>query len=308
MHLKSLSHMKSSKTIAITTIAFLGLVACTENAHDFDASGTFEAEEFIISSEATGIIKELKIEEGQELSLGATVGYVDTTQLYLKRKQLQAQYQALLSKKPNVAVQLAALESQLKTQISEKERITKLVAGDAAPKKQLDDINASIDVIKSQIRAQQSSLKITIDGMSNDAYPLTVQIEQITDQLNKSTIRNPIVGTVLAQYARQFEMTSVGKPLYKIADLSSMILRVYITNDQLALVKLNQKVTVQTDDGTGGLKEAEGVITWINDKAEFTPKTIQTKDERANMVYAMKVNVKNDGQYKIGMYGQIKFK
>ncbi|MCO5239157.1 MAG: efflux RND transporter periplasmic adaptor subunit [Chitinophagaceae bacterium] len=283
------------------------LSACNDNKVSFDASGSFEAEETVISSEATGAIKRLEIEEGQTLEAGQRIGYIDSLQLYLKKRQLEAQVIAILGKKPNISVQLSALKEQLKTAEKEKTRVANLVKGDAATPKQLDDINAQIEVLKKQIEAQQSTLSISSEGLGKDVVPLQVQIEQLNDQLAKCNIINPANGTVLAKYAEPNEMTATGKPLYKIADLSNIILRAYITGDQLPQVKLNQKVKVLTDDGKGGYEETEGTITWINSKAEFTPKTIQTRDERANMVYAIKVKVKNDGTYKIGMYGEIKF-
>lgn len=290
----------------IIAIAII-MSACNANKVSFDASGSFEAEETIISSEATGTIKRFEIEEGQTLETGQNIGYIDSLQLYLKKKQLEAQVIAILGKKPNISVQLSALQSQLKTAEKEKTRVANLVKGDAATPKQLDDINAQIEVLKKQIEAQQSSLSISSDGLGKDVVPLQVQIEQLNDQLAKCNIINPTNGTVLAKYAETNEMTATGKPLYKIADLTNIILRAYITGNQLTQVKLNQKVKVHTDDGKGGYKETEGTIIWINDKAEFTPKTIQTKEERANMVYAIKVKVKNDGAYKVGMYGEISF-
>jgi HlyD family secretion protein len=241
------------------------------------------------------------------LEAGQNIGYIDSLQLYLKKKQLEAQVIAILGKKPNISVQLSALQTQLKTAEKEKTRVANLVKGDAATPKQLDDINAQIEVLKKQIEAQQSTLSISSEGLGKDVVPLQVQIEQLNDQLAKCNIINPTNGTVLTKYAETNEMTAVGKPLYKIADLTNIILRAYITGDQLTQVKLNQKVKVLTDDGKGGYKETEGTIIWINSKAEFTPKTIQTKDERANMVYAIKVKVKNDGTYKVGMYGEISF-
>ncbi|MBS1776167.1 MAG: HlyD family efflux transporter periplasmic adaptor subunit [Bacteroidetes bacterium] len=290
----------------IIAIAII-MSACNDNKVSYDASGSFEAEETIISSEATGTIKRLEIEEGQTLEAGQNIGFIDSLQLYLKKRQLEAQVIAILGKKPNIPVQLSALQEQLKTTEKEKIRITNLVKGDAATTKQLDDINAQIEVLKKQIEAQQSTLSISSEGIGKDIVPLQVQIEQLNDQLAKCNIINPTNGTVLAKYAETNEMTAIGKPLYKIADLSNIILRAYISGNQLTQVKLNQKVKVHTDDGKGGYKETEGIIIWINDKAEFTPKTIQTKDERANMVYAIKVKVKNDGAYKIGMYGEISF-
>lgn len=282
------------------------LFGCTEEK-TFDASGAFEADETIISAEASGILKEFKIEEGQELQAGEQIGYVDSVQLYLKKRQLEAQIIALTGRKPNIPLQLAALEEQLKTAEREQARIGNLVKADAATPKQLDDATAQVEVVKAQIKAQKSTLNISSQGISNDATPMEIQIAQLNDQLEKSKIINPINGTVLTKYAEQNEMTAPGKPLYKIADLSTIILRVYISGNQLPQVQLGQKVTVHTDNGEGGFDQTEGTISWINDKAEFTPKTIQTKDERANMVYAIKVNVPNDGKFKIGMYGEVNF-
>lgn len=297
------------KTI-LKNAVFAGLIlfatSCNKDVN-FDASGSFEAVEVIISAEANGVIKELNIEEGQNLQAGQNIGYIDSIQLFLKKKQLESQMAALLAKKPNIAVQLSALREQLKTAEIEQKRIINLVKSEAATTKQLDDINAQIEIIKKQIDAQKSTLSITSEGINKDILPLQVQMEQLADQLQKCKIINPLNGTVLTKYAVQNEMAIAGKALYKIADLSTIILRAYISGNQLSLIKLNQKVKVHTDDGSGGFREDEGTITWISDKAEFTPKTIQTKDERANMVYAVKIKMKNDGTYKIGMYGEIKF-
>ncbi len=301
--------MKKMKTISLILSAttVMVLTSCSNDKKNFDASGSFEAEETIISPEATGTIKQLTIEEGQNLTNGQSIGYIDSIQLYLKKKQLEAQINAILSKKPNVTVQLASLQEQLKTAEKEQKRIANLVKADAATTKQLDDINGNIEVIKKQIEAQKSSLEISSDGLNKEVMPLEIQIEQINDQLQKCKIINAVNGTVLSKYAETNEMASVGKPLYKIADLTTIILRAYISGNQLSQIKINQTVKVNTDDGNGGFKQTDGTIIWINDKAEFTPKTIQTKDERANMVYAIKVKVRNDGSYKIGMYGEIKF-
>jgi HlyD family secretion protein len=290
--------------------AFAGLIlfaTSCNNDVNFDASGSFEVVEVIISAEANGVIKELNIEEGQNLQTGQYIGYIDSIQLFLKKKQLESQMAALLAKKPNIAVQLSALQEQLKTAEIEQKRVSSLVKSEAATTKQLDDINAQIEFFKKQIDAQKSTLSITSEGINKDILPLQVQVEQLADQLQKCKIINPLNGTVLTKYAEQNEMAIAGKALYKIADLSDIILRVYISANQLPQVKLNQKVKVHTDDGSGGFREDEGTITWISDKAEFTPKTIQTKDERANMVYAVKIKMKNDGTYKIGMYGEINF-
>jgi HlyD family secretion protein len=299
--------MMKSLSILVIATSLLIFSSCKSKKNDFDASGAFEAEEILISSEASGTIKQFNIEEGQTLKAGQMIGYIDSIQLFLKKKQLEAQINALNSKKPNVSVQLASLEEQLKTAEREQKRIDNLVKANAGTAKQLDDINAQVEILKKQIEAQRSSLDISSGSISKDALPLKIQIEQINDQLEKCKIINPVNGTVLAKYVEANEMSSPGKPLYKIANLSTIILRAYITGDQMSSVKLNQIVKVLTDDGKGGYKETGGTITMINDKAEFTPKTIQTKDERANLVYAIKVNVKNDGSYKIGMYGEIKF-
>jgi len=295
------------KQLFLLTLTLLAFASCNNDKKNFDASGSFEAEETIISSEATGTIRQLNIEEGQVLKAGQELGYIDSTQLFLKKKQLEAQVKAVLSKRPDIHVQLATLEEQLKTAKKEQARVSSLVKAEAATTKQLDDINSNIEVLSRQIEAQRSTLSISSEGLNSESVPLEIQIEQVKDQLKKCRIVNPTEGTVLAKYAETNEMTASGKALYKIADLSGLVLRAYISGDQLPQVKLNQTVKVNTDDGKGGFKETTGLITWINDKAEFTPKTIQTKDERANLVYAIKVRVKNDGFYKIGMYGEIKF-
>jgi HlyD family secretion protein len=297
--------MKKSFLLFLTSAT---LLSCNNSEKEFDASGTFEAVETIISADATGTINAFDIEEGQLLASNQIIGYIDSTQLHLKKMQLESQVNALLSRKPDIGIQLAALNAQLVKANREKSRISNLLKEGAATPKQLDDINAEIELIKKQTEAQESSLSITKEGIGKDASPLYIQIRQIQDQLNKCKIINKTKGTVLTKYAEVNEMASQGKPLYKIADLSAIILRAYITGNQLPNVKLNQEVTVSTDDGKGGYKQTKGIITWISDKAEFTPKTIQTKDERANLVYALKVQVKNDGSYKIGMYGEIKFR
>ena len=299
--------MKFIKQLSLVITLLVAVQSCKNSDYNFDASGSFEAEETIISSEASGIIKELSIEEGQLLKAGQMIGYIDSTQLFLKKRQLLSQIKAVMSKKPNIPVQLASLQEQLKSAEKEQARIINLVKADAATGKQLDDINSQVIIIKNQITAQSSSLNISNESIDMETNPLSIQIDQINDQLQKCKIVNPINGTVLTKYAEANEMTAPGKPIYKIADLSTIILRAYITGDELASIKLNQQVKVHTDDGHGKFNESEGIVTWISDKAEFTPKTIQTKDERANMVYAIKINVKNDGKYKIGMYGEVLF-
>jgi len=299
--------MKKNTFIALG-IGFSTLfTSCNSDENNFDASGSFEATETIISSEAAGTLIAFNIEEGETVKKGQIIGSIDSTQLYLKKKQLEEQIASMLSKKPNISLQLSAFETQLKTANVEKMRVEKLVNDNAATRKQLDDINGQIAVIESQIAALKSSLTISSQGITNDANTIEIQIEQINDQLRKCRIVSPMDGTVLTTYANEHELTAPGKPLYKLADLNEIILRVYISGNQLTQVKLNQEVAVFTDNGKGEMVQSKGKITWISDKGEFTPKTIQTKDERANMVYAIKVKVKNDGRFKIGMYGEIQF-
>ncbi|MBF9254056.1 efflux RND transporter periplasmic adaptor subunit [Pontibacter sp. 172403-2] len=287
---------------------FLMLVtaSCNKQEDGFDASGTFEAEETIISSETAGTIEEFEVQEGQQLKAGQYIGYIDSLQLHLKKKQLEAQIAAVLSKKPDVAAQLAALQEQLSAARTEQKRISSMVAADAATPRQLDEISAQVKVLKSQIAAQKSSLGNSTQGITQETAALQVQVEQVNDQLAKSRLVNPVNGTVLTKYAEANEMAAPGKPLYRIADLSTMTLRAYITGSQLPQVELGQKVDILVGAGEEAYKTYQGTITWISDKAEFTPKTIQTKDERANLVYAVKIRVQNDGQLKRGMYAEVK--
>lgn len=308
--------MKSNLFLIILAIS---VAACTNKDNVYDASGTFEAVETIVSAEATGRIVALNIEEGQLLKAGQNVGYIDSVQLYLKKKQLEAQIRATGSRLPDIVAQTnvykqqqAVTQVRLDNLLYEQKRIQNLLKADAATPKQLDDITAQIkelqkqlDVIRKQDVAQASVLKTQTSGLRADVLPLYVQIEQINDQLAKSKIVNEVNGTVLSKYAETNEMAVSGKPLYKVADLSTIILRAYVTGDQLAKIKLNQKVKVLVDDADGKYRELGGEIEWISSKAEFTPKTIQTKDERANLVYALKIRVKNDGFLKIGMYGEV---
>ncbi|SHG45803.1 HlyD family secretion protein [Pedobacter caeni] len=292
--------------------AFLALPAglllflsCNQTKTDIIASGTFEGVETIVSAEVTGRIKSLNLEEGQVLKAGDTLGYIDSTQLYLKKKQLLAQVNAVLGKKPDIPVQLATYQEQLKQAIREQKRLSNLVKADAATPKQLDDANAQVAIIRKQINAQQSSLGISSSGLNKETLPLYSQIEQLNDQLSKSMLISELDGTVLTKYAEANEMAVTGKPLYKTADLSTLILRAYFTNNQLHHIKLGQKVKVLVDDDKGQYNTYNGQIEWISSKAEFTPKTIQTKDERANLVYAAKIRIRNDGYLKIGMYAEV---
>ncbi len=297
--------MKKQSLTVFSSAALCVVFSCRQAPEGFDASGVFEAVETIISAEANGRLKAFEIEEGQQLQAGQSIGYIDSMQLYLKKQQLLSQARAVLRKQPNIPIQLASLREQLKTAEREKQRTLNLLAGDAATAKQLDDIQAQIDVLQRQLAAQSSSLSISNDGLQHDAIPLQIQVQQLDDQLQKCRLVNPLTGTVLTKYAQAHELMSIGKPLYKIADLSSMVLKAYISATQLAQVRLNQKVKVFTD--MDSKVETEGLLFWISDQAEFTPKTIQTKEERVNKVYAIKVRVQNTGRYKIGMYGELKF-
>ncbi|WP_316836724.1 HlyD family secretion protein [Pedobacter nutrimenti] len=282
------------------------LISCNKSEDKYDASGTFEAVETIISAQASGTIKELNLEEGQTLQKGQTVGYIDSLQLYLKKQQLLAQVKATLSGKPNITAQTAALQEQLRQAQREQKRTSNLLRADAATQKQLDDANTQVDVVKKQISALQSSLGITSSSLTDQTKPLSVQIQQINDQLHKSKIVNEVSGTVLTKYAEVNEVTDIGKPIYKIAELNTIILRAYITGSQIPHIKVGQQVKVLVDQTKDTYKTYNGTIEWVSNKAEFTPKTIQTKDERANLVYAIKIRVKNDGFLKIGMYGDVK--
>jgi HlyD family secretion protein len=285
----------------------LVLASCNRNNAEFDATGTFEADEIIISAEAAGKIIQLNAEEGSEIKPQTVIGFIDTTQLHLRKKQLEYSIRAVNSKQPNAGVQLAAITEQIETAKREKRRVENLLKDDAATQKQLDDLNAQLDLLQRQYEATQSTLTITKQSLQSETLPLKAQLEQIQDQISKSRIINPVNGTVLALYAKQNEVVALGKALYKIADLSTVILRAYISGNQLSQIKLGQPVKVMVDAPDDEYKEYTGTITWVSDKAEFTPKTIQTKEERANLVYAIKIEVKNDGYLKLGMYGEVKF-
>lgn len=283
------------------------LGACNADEAVYDATGTFEADEIIISAEAMGTIEQLEIREGSMVEAGQLLGWIDSTQLHLRKKQLLAQVDAILSRRPQIATQLAAYRIQLGTAEHELQRVENLYKAEAATQKQVDDARAQVAVIRRQMEAHRSSLDISSQGLISETLPLSAQIEQIEDQLRESKIVNPVKGTILTQYADVHELATVGKPLYKVADLAQLDLRAYITGTQLPQLKLNQEVQVLVEDGNGGYREYPGTITWLSDKAEFTPKTIQTKEERADLVYAMKVRVANDGLLKIGMYAEVKF-
>lgn len=300
-------NMKRIASLAILTTGLCCLAACNRGDDNFDATGTFEATEILVSSEANGKIMELNMEEGDRLDAGALLGYVDSTQLYLKKMQLAAGLRSVDVRKPDIRKQIAALEQQIATARTEQQRMENLVKAKAGNQKQVDDIVNNIKYLQKQLDAQYSTLNKTTGGADAEAEGILYQIMQLDDQLQKSRIVNPQAGTVLVKYAEPGEVTTAGKPLYKIADTDLLYLRAYITADQLSTLKQGQSVRVFADYGTDDRREYPGTITWISDKSEFTPKGIQTKDERANLVYAIKIAVKNDGYLKIGQYGETVF-
>ncbi|MBQ4915015.1 HlyD family efflux transporter periplasmic adaptor subunit [Maribacter sp. MMG018] len=279
----------------------LGLVAttlfsCGDSNGKADGYGNFEATEITISAENNGKLMAFDIDEGDVLQKGQLIGYIDTIPLALKREQLEVSKAVIASKSKGVLSQIAVLRSRLKTAQTNKARVENLIKDNAGTQKQLDDVTGEIDVIQNQIR----SIEIQNAPVVNELKSIDVQLKQIDDQIRKSKIVNPVNGTILAKYAEPNEITAFGKPLYKIADLSTMQLRVYISEPQLQSVKLGQQVTVKIDaDDT--MKSYDGTIAWIASEAEFTPKIIQTKEERVALVYAVKVDVANDGSLKIGM-------
>ena len=297
--------MKTAK-IFISAFIVLLFVSCGKADGNFDAAGSFETTEILVSAEAQGRIIQFDIEEGQSVTENQIVGYIDSTQLFLKKEQLIASQKGLQSRRPDIRKQMAVLEQQIATAKTEKKRVENLLKANAATTKQLDDVNAQIAVLEKQLAASKTTLESTDEGMSSDNKALDIQIQQLEDQLAKCRIVSPATGVVLTKYAEKGELAGAGKALFKVANIDNMILRAYITNEQLTQIKIGQKVTVTADFGEEQ-KQYEGTISWVSAKSEFTPKTIQTRDERANLVYAIKVSVKNDGYLKIGMYGNVKF-
>jgi len=313
------TYLKQLQSAGIWIIA-VSLAACNSNKEKFDASGTFEADEVIVSSELNGKILSFDVDEGSVLKKDSTVGTIDAVNIALQKEQVEANIASLREKTSDVNPQVKLLQEQLTVQQAqlsnleyEKKRIENLLKEDAATGKQLDDINYQVDALQKQMNVTQQQINVQKSNVStqnrsilSEGKPLAKNIAMLEEQLSKSRIINPVAGTVLTKYAEAGEITAAGKALYKIADLSVITLRAYITGTQLSQVKLGQQVKVLVDDGKNKYKELTGTITWISDKAEFTPKTIQTKDERANLVYAVKIKVKNDGFLKIGMYGEVK--
>ena len=307
------------KKITLIT-ALAALIACNHK-NNFDASGNFTADEVIVSAQQTGQLIAYEVEEGKTLTEGQKVGQINVEVLKLQKEQVEATISSLKEKTLNPADQVALIRSQYevqKAQLEQQERelarVRQLVAGGAATQKQLDDLTALVDQLRKQLSVTQNQLRVSLTNINtqnqnvlSQEAPLQKNAEAVQVQINQGEIINPVAGTVLVNYALKGEMQTFGKPLYKIANMETLTLKAYITGDQLPQIKLGQRVTVRTDAGEGAQRTYEGEITYIASKAEFTPKTIQTKSERANLVYAIKVKVKNDGYLKIGMYGEVVF-
>lgn len=311
-------------------------VSCKTEDKKFDATGTFEADEIIVSAEMTGKLLAFNLSEGDTVGKGKIVGRIDPLSIALQKEQVEASIGSLTQKSNDASPQIAVFRQQQETQQSqirvqeqqltvlqkEQNRVSNLVKAEAATPKQLDDINGQIDVLKRQIEAAQTQINvferqiaaqtanvgIQNRGIMSEKAPLQKRIAQLDDQMKRTNIENPQAGTVLSVYAKAGELASAGRALYKIADLSTLTLRAYMSGSQLSQVKINQTVKILIDNGAKDYKELRGTVSWISDKAEFTPKTIQTKDERANLVYAMKIKVRNDGYLKLGMYGEVLFR
>ena len=299
------THMKPSITISL--LVSLLVLSCNSGDSEFDATGTFEATETIVSAEANGRILSLRVEEGDDLAEGAQVGYIDSAQLYLTRRQLVENQKAVLAGRPNMKTQMESTRKEIESTRLDQKRMENLVKAQVANQKQLDDVNAHLSVLEARLAAQENSLNTSILTLNQQSSAISAQLAAVEDQLKKSRIVNPIAGTVLTKYAMANEVATLGRPLYRIADIRVMTLRAYVTGDQFSAIKLNQKVKVFVDEKEGKYREYEGLVFWINDRAEFTPKTIQTRAERANLVYAVKIRVQNDGLLKWGMYGEVKF-
>lgn len=283
------------------------LTACGNKTKEYDATGTFEATETTVFAEQSGALLIFGVSEGDKLVQGQEIGLVDTTQVWLKMKQLGAAKQVYQSQKPDMQKQIAATRQQLAKAQQEQRRYKELVADGAAPSKMLDDATSQVQVLQRQLDAQVSSLNTQLSTLNSQMAATDVQVSQLRDQLRRCHVVSPIGGTVLEKYVEQGEFVTTGKPLLKLADTEHMFIRAYVTSAQLQSVKVGQKVRVFADYGDGQKKEYEGTVSWISSRSEFTPKTILTDNERADLVYAVKIAIKNDGYAKIGMYGEVKF-
>lgn len=294
------------KTIYLALgIAFL-LSSCRGTDADYDASGVFEATEITVSAQGTGEILHLDLREGQNVQAGELLGCIDTLQLSLKHEEILGNLQATDSRRYDVGRQIASLRQEIATQQHERQRYENLVRDNAANRKQLDDINARIAVLQKQLAAQTETLEKGNRAVGGQMRMLEAQLAQVKDLIHKCLITSPATGTILSKYAEPGELATQGRPLFKMGNLTDIYLRVYLTAPQLTELKIGQPVRVYADLGEDDRREYPGTVSWISDQAEFTPKTIQTRDERANLVYAVKIAVRNDGYIKRGMYGEIK--
>ena len=294
------------KTLTIVCIAAL-LGACNSNKKEYDATGTFEATETTVSAEQSGTLLNFALEEGDDVEAGQEIGLIDTTQIWLKIRQATATKAVYQSQKPDLQKQIAVTRQQLAKAKTEQQRYRELVNDGAAPAKMLDDATSQVQVLQRQLDAQVSTLNTQLSTLNSQMSATDVQTSQLRDQLQKCHIKSPAAGTVLEKYVERGEFVSPGKPLFKMGEVKQMFLRAYVTSAQLQNIKIGQAVKVFADYGNGQKKEYDGTISWISSSSEFTPKTIVTDDERADLVYAVKIAVKNDGYIKIGMYGEVKW-
>jgi len=290
----------------IAYIATLLLIASCGKESEFDAQGTFEATEIIVSAEATGRILCFDVEEGSTVESGNIVGAIDSIQLHLQRRQLIAQQSALLSSRPDVKKQVASIREEIAKQKSELARVENMLRDGAATQKQYDDIGAHIRILEGKLEAALSTLDKNTSSINGNSVAIEAQIAALDDRIAKCRINSPVSGTLLVKYTQAGELASPGKPLMKVANLDEIFLRAYFTSEQLADITLGDTVTVIADFGGDERYSYEGRITWIASESEFTPKSIQTRDSRANLVYAVKIAVKNDGRLKIGLAGEVK--
>ena len=289
----------------ILTLFFFS--SCKEKEKEYDATGTFEATETTVFAEQSGALLAFSVNEGENIEANMEVGLIDTTQTWLKIQQLHATKEVYRSQKPDMERQIAATRQQLVKARQDEQRYRELVADGAAPSKILDDASSQVKVLQRQLDAQISSLSTSSRALDKQTAAAEVQVSQLRDQLRKCHIITPTKGTVLEKYVERGEFVSIGKPLFKMADTENMYMRAYVTSAQLQNIKIGQQVKVFADYGNNQRKEYQGTISWISSRSEFTPKTILTDDERADLVYAIKLAIKNDGFVKIGMYGQVKF-
>ncbi len=298
--------MNRNATFTILAAVVFTAISCSSGKKDYDATGTFEATEVTVSAEQNGRLVTFTPEEGQTVKAGQQVGLIDTVQLWLKARQAGATRQAYADQRPDAQKQMATLRQQLAKARQEQSRFEALVRDNAAGSKQLDDAKSTVLVLQRQLDALEAQLGNSTRSLNSQMSAADIQRMMVVDQLQKCHIESPIAGTVIEKFAEQGEFAAIGKPLFKVADMERMYLRAYVTTSQLQNVKLGQPVTVFADYGSGNRREYRGTVSWISARSEFTPKTILTDDERADLVYAVKIAVKNDGYIKIGMYGEVK--